>query len=126
MAKILFIEDDPLIVKIYTTRLTADGHQVLSADNGEQGLKIAQEQLPNLIVLDIMMPKMDGFGVLTQLKGAEATKTIPIIVYSNLAQEEEMTRAKSMGANEFIIKANLSPTEMVEKIKKYLKGASSS
>ncbi len=120
MRKILFIEDDPLIVKIYTTRLTADGHQVLSADNGEQGLKLAQEQKPDLIILDIMMPKMDGFGVLMQLKGDEATKSIPIIVYSNLAQEEEIARAKSLGANDFVIKANLSPTEMVEKIKSYL------
>jgi len=123
MAKILFIEDDPLIVKIYTTRLTADGYEVLSADNGEQGLKIAQENVPNLIVLDIMMPKMDGFGVLTQLKADERTKYIPIIVYSNLAQEEEIARAKFLGANEFIVKANLSPTEMVEKIKSYLQNS---
>jgi DNA-binding response OmpR family regulator len=126
MAKILFVEDDPLIVKIYTTRLTADGHEVLSADNGEQGLKLAQESIPALVVLDIMMPKMDGFAVLTQLKSAEKTKNIPVIVYSNLAQEEEMARALKLGANEFVIKANLSPTEMIEKIKTYLKGASSS
>lgn len=120
MAKILFVEDDPLIVKIYTTRLTADGHQVLSADNGETGEQIAEKEIPDLIVLDIMMPRIDGFGVLEKLRQNDRLKQTPILVYSNLAQEDEMTRAKSLGATEFIIKANLSPTEMVAKIKQYL------
>ncbi len=120
MAKILFVEDDPLIVKIYTTRLTADGYEVISADNGEDGLKLAEESIPDLIVLDIMMPKMDGFAVLAKLKENPNIKNKPILVYSNLAQEEEIARAKTMGATEFIVKANLSPTEMVAKIKQYL------
>lgn len=125
MAKILFIEDDPLIVKIYTTRLTADGYQVLSAENGEEGLRVAKTEIPDLVVLDIMMPRVDGFGVLEKLRAHEQMKTKPILVYSNLGQEEEIERAKKMGATEFIIKANLSPTEMVEKIKHYLVKASS-
>lgn len=120
MSKILFIEDDPLIVKIYTTRLTADGYEVYSADNGEEGIKLAETRTPDLIVLDIMMPKIDGFGVLERLRSEEKTKNVPILVYSNLAQEEEINRAKQIGATEFIIKANLSPTEMVAKIKLYL------
>lgn len=120
MAKILFIEDDPLIVKIYTTRLSADGYEVLSAENGEAGLKIAEESLPDLVVLDIMMPKMDGFGVLEKLRHHPKFTKVPILVYSNLAKEEEMARAEKMGATEFIVKANLSPTEMIEKIKHYL------
>lgn len=120
MAKILFVEDDPLIVKIYTTRLTADGYQVLSADNGQQGLELAEKELPNLIVLDVMMPKMDGFGVLEKIRANEKMKSTPILIYSNLAQEDEIKRATEMGATEFIVKANLSPTEMVTKIKKYL------
>lgn len=120
MAKILIVEDDPLIVKIYTTRLTADGYQVLSADNGEQGLALAEKEIPDLIILDIMMPKMDGFGVLEKLRVNEQMKSKPILIYSNLAQEEEMLRAKKMGATEFIVKANLTPTEMVAKIKQYL------
>ena len=120
MAKILFIEDDPLIVKIYTTRLTADGHEVLSAENGEDGIKLAETATPDLVILDIMMPKIDGFGVLEKLRANEQMKTKPILVYSNLAQEEEIKRAQTLGATEFIIKANLSPTEMVAKIKQYL------
>jgi DNA-binding response OmpR family regulator len=120
MKKILFVEDDPLIIKIYTTRLTADGYQVFSADDGETGLKLAETEIPDLIVLDIMMPRMDGFGVLSRIRANEKMKTTPVLVYSNLAQEEEVARAKQMGATEFIVKANFSPTEMVTKIKQYL------
>lgn len=120
MSKILFIEDDPLIIKIYTTRLTADGYQVLSAENGEAGIKLAETEIPDIIVLDIMMPRMDGFGVLEKIKSNEKLKNKPVLVYSNLAQDEEIQRARQMGATEFIIKANFSPTEMVEKIKQYL------
>jgi len=120
MAKILIIEDDPLIVKIYTTRLTADGYQVFSAENGEGGLTIAEKEPPDLIVLDLMMPKVDGFSVLEKIRHNDRTKNIPILVYSNLAAEDEIVRANSMGATEFIVKANISPTEMVNKIKKYV------
>lgn len=120
MTKILFVEDDPLIVKIYSTRLTADGYQVLAAENGEEGLRIAEQELPDLVVLDIMMPKMDGYAVLEKIRANEKLSLIPILIYSNLTQEEEIARAKKMGATEFITKANVSPTEMVAKIKQYL------
>ena len=120
MAKILFVEDDPLIVKIYSTRLKADGHEVFSAENGEDGLKLAFEIMPDLIVLDVMMPKMDGFGVLEKLRADETMKDKPVLMYSNLNNEDEMARAKQMGVTEFLIKANLSPTQMVAKIKQYL------
>ncbi len=120
MAKILIIEDDPLIVKIYTTRLSADGYTVVSAENGEDGLKLIEEDGIDLIVLDIMMPRVDGFGVLQKIRSIEKTKNLPVLVYSNLAQEEEVNRAKQAGATEFIVKANISPTEMVNKIKSYL------
>ena len=120
MAKILFIEDDPLLVKIYSTRLSQDGFEVLSAENGEAGLQVAETQVPDLIVLDIMMPRLDGFSVLEKLRTGEKTKNTPILVYSNLGQEDEIARAKKMGATDFIIKANLSPTEMIAKIKEYL------
>lgn len=120
MAKILLVEDDPLIVKIYTTRLSADGYQVFSAENGEAGLAVAEKETPDLIVLDIMMPRIDGYGVLEKIRSNPRLKHIPILVYSNLAVEGEIARAKNMGANEFIVKADLSPTEMVNKIKSYV------
>jgi len=120
MAKILIVEDDSLIVKIYSTRLKADGFTVVSADNGEDGLALAIKEIPDFILLDVMMPKMDGFNVLQQLRANPALGKVPIIVYSNLAQESEMQKAKDLGATEFIVKANISPTELVGKIKSYL------
>lgn len=120
MSKILFIEDDQLIVKIYTTRLQADGHTVFSSYNGADGIAIAQKEIPDLIVCDVMMPQMDGFEVLKRLKADEKTRHIIVLMYSNLAQEEEMKKAKELGAAEFIVKANISPVELVEKIKGYL------
>lgn len=119
MAKILIIEDDPLIVKIYATRLTADGYEVLSAENGEDGQKLIDGDGIDLIILDLMMPRIDGFALLEKIRATEKTKNLPVLVYSNLAQEEEVTRVKNLGATEFIVKANISPTDMVNKIKSY-------
>lgn len=121
MAKILLIEDDSLIVKIYSTRLKADGFEVISADNGEDGITLAEREKPDFVLLDVMMPKMDGFKVLETLRAQDDLKNKPIIVYSNLAQESEMQKALQMGATEFIVKANISPTELVSKIKSYVK-----
>ncbi len=121
MAKVLLIiEDDPLIVKIYSTRLKADGFEVFSAENGEDGIALIEEKKPDVIVLDVMMPRVDGFGVLEAIARQKDSKKIPVLVYSNLASEEEIARAKAMGATEFIVKADISPTEMVTKIKGYL------
>lgn len=121
MSKILLIEDDSLIVKIYTTRLKADGYEVISAEDGEKGIEIAEKEMPNLILLDVMMPKVDGFTVLQSLRSQDQFKNTPIIMYSNLAQEAESKRALEIGATEFITKANISPTELVNKIKSYIK-----
>lgn len=120
MANILIVEDDPLIVKIYKTRLSADKHQVESSDNGEDALTKLQSFVPHLILLDIMMPKLDGFEFLKTIRGNAQTRAIPVLVYSNLSNEREIQRAKEMGATEFLVKANLTPTEVVAKIKQYL------
>lgn len=121
MGKILIVEDDPLIGKVYATRLSADKHQVILADNGESGLKAAKENLPDVIILDIMMPKMSGLEVLAELKKFPGTAKIPVIVYSNLARENEIAQAKKLGAIEFLAKANLTPQQLVNKIESYIK-----
>ena len=118
--RLLLIEDDSLIVKIYTTRLKADGYTVVSAENGEAGLAMAQQEKPDLILLDVMMPILDGYSVLERLRTLPDFKTIPILVYSNLAQDGEIEKGKQLGATEFIVKANISPTELVNKIKSYI------
>lgn len=120
MGKVLIIEDDSLIVKVYSTRLKADGHQVFSAGDGEEGLALAKKEVPGVILLDIMMPKISGLEVLAELKKSPATAKIPVLVYSNLAKEEEVTKAKSLGAREFIVKADLTPHQVVAKLESYL------
>ena len=120
MAKILIVEDDPLIVKIYTTRLSADGHTVISADNGADGVTKALESVPDVVLLDIMMPKLDGFGFMQAVRKDPKTAHIPLLVYSNLSNDDEIKRAKDSGATEFLMKTNLTPNQVVEKIKQYL------
>lgn len=120
MGKVLIIEDDSLITKVYSTRLTSDGHQVIIADNGEKGLELAKSSLPQVILLDIMMPKISGLEVLRELKKNPQTAKIPVIVYSNLAREEEIKKARDLGAVEFLAKSSLTPQQVVAKIESYL------
>lgn len=121
MGKVLIVEDDTLIVKVYSTRLKADGHEVFSANDGEAGLMLAKKELPHVILLDIMMPKMSGLDVLAELKKIPSTAKIPVLVYSNLGREEEIKKAKNLGAQEFITKSGLMPQQVVAKIESYLK-----
>jgi len=120
MGNILIVEDDALLVKVYSTRLKADGHKVFTADNGLEGLEKAQENIPDVILLDIMMPKMSGLDVLKKLKENTETANIPVLVYSNLAKDEEIAEARKLGAEEFLTKANCTPQEVVAKIEEYL------
>lgn len=121
MKKIVFIDDDALIIKIYSTRLTADGYAVYAAENGRVGIDLIKKHNPDLIVLDIMMPHLDGFGVLEHTQSDTSMKDIPVIIFSNMSKQEEIDRAKKMGAKEFVIKADISPSDMIKKIKSYLR-----
>ncbi len=120
MAKILIVEDDPLIVKIYATRLQADGFEVQSGQDGLEGIAKIREFMPDVVLLDVMMPKLDGFGFITEVKKDPTLQAIPIVMYSNIGNEEEIQRAKSLGVAEFLVKANLTPNQVIEKIKQYL------
>jgi two-component system alkaline phosphatase synthesis response regulator PhoP len=121
MSKVLIIEDDSLIAKVYATRLEKDGHQVFLAGDGQAGLDLAKKQLPQVILLDLMMPKMSGLEVLAALKKDPKTKGIVVLVYSNLSREKEVAQAKSLGAAAFITKAETTPQQVVTKIESYLK-----
>ncbi len=121
MSKVLIIEDDSLIAKVYATRLKTDGHQVFIAENGETGLEMAKKEIPQAILLDLMMPKVSGLEVLASLKKDPKTSKIPVIVYSNLSREEEVAKAKALGAVAFITKAEVTPQQVVTKIESYLK-----
>jgi DNA-binding response OmpR family regulator len=118
--KILLIEDDPFLLSMYSTKFSMEKFQVISADDGEKGLKVSKETDPDIILLDILMPKMNGFEVLEELKKDKKTANIPVILLTNLNQKDEIERGMSMGADDYLIKAHFMPSEVVEKIKKVL------
>lgn len=120
MAKILLVEDDEMLHSMYTQKFEKEGYEVLSAYNGADGVKKAQTEKPALILMDIIMPKMDGFVALKKLKKKEETKDIPVIMLTNLGQEEDVKKGKELGASDYFIKANHTPAEVVAKVKELL------
>jgi len=119
-ATVLLIEDDPLLTKMYKAKFTTEGFNVLIAGDGEEGLKFSLENNPDIILLDIMMPKLSGLDLLSKLREDPRGKDVPVIVLTNLTQQKEAQKALDLGAKEFMVKANLTPSQVVEKIKKYL------
>lgn len=119
--KILLIEDDPFLLNMYATKFELENFKVTVADDGEKGLRAVEKEIPDIILLDIMLPKMNGFEVLKQLKASRDFRDIPVILLTNLSQKNEIEQGLSMGANDYLIKAHFMPSEVVEKIKEILK-----
>lgn len=120
MAKrILLVEDDPFLIDIYTTKLREAGFEVQVAEDGEKALTLAESLKPDLVVLDIVLPNLDGWEVLRQLKTKKLSTKV--VILSNLGQKDEVEKGLSLGAIKYFIKANYTPTEIVEEIKKLLK-----
>lgn len=119
--KILIVEDEEFLLDLYDKKLEEVGFEVVKAKNGIEGLSLAQLELPDLILLDILMPQIDGYEMLEKIKAGSKTKNIPVIIFSNLSQREEIEKGLELGAKDFIIKTNVTPTEMVTKVKEYLK-----
>lgn len=119
--KVLLIEDEEMLANMYETKFQNEGFVIKKALDGESGLKSALEDKPDMILLDIIMPKLDGFSVLKNLKDNPQTKNIPVILLSNLGQEEDIKKGKEMGASGYLVKANLTPAEVVEKVRENLK-----
>jgi DNA-binding response OmpR family regulator len=120
-SKILIIEDDKFLRDLLSQKLMREGFKVLTAVEGEEGIKMMGEEAPNLVMLDLILPGLDGFDILTRLKETPELSSVPVLVLSNLGQKEDIERAMSLGAEEFLIKANFTPGEIVEKIKVILK-----
>jgi DNA-binding response OmpR family regulator len=120
MAKILFIEDEPTLQKTLGDALTKEGYQIKTAFDGEEGLLVAKEYKPDLILLDLILPKMDGFAVLQELKKDEETKAVPVIVLTNLEGTADVEKVLELGATTYLVKTNYDLKEVVEKIKKTL------
>jgi DNA-binding response OmpR family regulator len=121
MKKILFIEDESALQKTFGEILKQEGFKVISALDGESGLDLAKTEKPDLILLDLILPKKDGFEVLKELKENEKTKEIPVIVLTNLEGIDDVDRALQLGATTYLVKAQYTLEEVIEKVKKTLK-----
>jgi DNA-binding response OmpR family regulator len=120
MKKILFIEDESALQKTFGEVLGQEGYEVVSALDGESGLRLAESEKPDLILLDLVLPKIHGFEVLKKLKGDSNTKDIPIIVLTNLEAIEDVDKAIELGATTYLVKAQYSLEEVLIKVKKVL------
>lgn len=120
MARILVVEDEELLSSIIVRELANAGHDVKAAYNGEEAVQHASSETPELILLDLIMPKMDGFQVLDTLKKDPKTSAIPVVVLSNLGQKEDIEKAKSSGAFDYMVKINFAPKEVCAKVKEIM------
>ena len=118
--KILLVEDDKFLGKMLAKMLESHNYEVVLAGNGREGLLKASNSNPNLILLDIMLPDIDGFDVLETIRQDEKIKKIPVIIISNLGQPEDMQQGKSLGAKDYLVKSDMSLDEVVAKVRKYL------
>lgn len=118
--KILIIEDESTLQKALSEFLTEEGFEVFSALDGEMGTEMAKKEKPDLVLLDIILPKKDGYEVLDELKGNDETKMIPVILLTNLESAEDIDRAFEKGAKTYLVKSNYKLEEVVGKIKETL------
>ena len=116
MAGILIIEDDPYVRRFYDRLFHLNGYDVELAEGGREGLEKAKEMKPSLILLDIMMPNMDGFQVLEKLKSDPETKDISVVMLTNLGSSESTKKAVQLGASGFIIKSDTPPEELLRMV----------
>ncbi len=121
MKKILLVEDDKFLSNILKLKLEKSGFEVVDAFDGEEALKKLRAFRPDLMLLDIILPKKGGFELLTEMKGDEALSGVPVIIISNLGQEEDIVKGKSLGAIDYFVKSRSSIDELVEKIKEICK-----
>src|SRR3990167_8080535 len=110
---ILLVEDDEFLAELYATKLNLEGFEVSLAADGEKGLRMIKEKKPDLVLLDIVLPKMDGFEILKKMKAGKNTKDIPVILLTNLSQKDEVKRGLGLGANDYLIKAHFMPSEVI-------------
>ncbi len=123
MAKLLLVEDDPLMVRMYQRKLINDGYEVEVAVNGEDGLVKIRSFSPDLVLLDVMMPKVNGLQVLERVKSDPSISKIPIIILTNLGgSQEDIERGLELGAVAYLVKSAYRPDEVVAKVKEVLAG----
>lgn len=118
--KILLVEDDPMIVEMYKNRLEEEGFEVLTTDKGSEVLEIAIKEKPNIVLLDVILPEIDGFSILEMLKNDNHTKNIPVMMLTNLGQEGDQNKGMNLGAVQYFIKSKHTPSDVLVEIRKIL------
>ena len=117
---ILIIEDDKFLRELISRKIINEGFKMEEAIDGEEGLKKLQEVKPDLILLDLILPGLDGFEVLERIKDNPSTSIIPVLILSNLGQRDEIEKGLKLGAVDFLVKAHFTPEEIVNKVKEIL------
>lgn len=117
--KIILVEDDDILSKVLYEELKDEGYEVYQAFDGVEGLEMVQKIHPNLVLLDLLMPKMHGFDVLKELKGSPATNTIPVIILTMLGRDEDIKKGLDLGAEDYIVKAQHAVAEIIEKVESF-------
>lgn len=117
---VLIVEDEEAYSKLLANYLVIAGYTIQIANNGEKAIEMARQNNPNIVLLDLLMPTKDGFSVIQEMRSDADLKRIPIIVYSNVGQEEQIAKAEEMGANEFFVKVKTELPEVINTIKRYI------
>lgn len=120
MTKIAIIEDDPVINQMYRMKFEADGFEVYMADDGKRGVEIVKSTKPDIILLDLQMPVMSGVEALTQIRAQDWGRHIPVLILTNLGEEEAPSEIKDLDISSYIVKAALTPKQVVERVKQTL------
>lgn len=121
MTKIAIIEDDPVISQMYLMKFEADGFEAQLADNGRRGVELVKEFNPDMILLDLQMPEMNGAEALAAIRAHEPSSKTPVIVLTNMGEEESPKELRKLGIHSYIVKADLTPRQVVAKVKEALK-----
>lgn len=116
---IILIDDDQFLSKVIHDELRDAGFDINQAADGEEGLKLVQSRIPDLVLLDILMPKTDGFAVLEAMKKSPATSSIPVIILTSLGEDENIKKGLRLGANDYIVKGQHAVGEIIEKVKDF-------
>ncbi len=120
IAKILLVEDDEMIIEMYKLRFEAEGYGVDITEKGSEAIELAKK-MPDIILLDIILPEIDGFNILQALKSDTDTKNIPVLLLTNLTQESDKEKAINMGAVDYMVKSMFTPSDVIQKIKEIIK-----
>jgi len=119
--KILIVEDDNFVAEVYLAKLTEMGYEAILAQNGEEGLAALKKDKIDLILLDILMPIMNGMEMLEEIKKREEWKNIPVILLTNVGEKESIQKVREMGVKNYLIKSHFTPAEVIEKIESVFK-----